>query len=622
MNSLRNTLFLEICTAAIAASAAHGQNTINWNSTNGNWNSAPLWDSGNLPDTTFDEIANISNGGTVLVNSALPASPGQVVIGQNAGQSGTLNIASGGQLAVTFTDGNTSNGGIAVGAAGRGTLTVQPGGSLSARTLSAGGEAGSNVTLGGAAGGAATVNIEFGATFGRGLRVIGPNVNFATQSLTFQATSVYTPQITAATHSPLKTTNIAALAGTLRPEFTNGVVPAVGSTWNLIDAPAFSGQFTIDASAAPVLPLGQVYRFNQVPSAQSVNGFFGQLAVDQLLVLNVNRGTGAMSIATGPASVSIDGYKISSAQGGLAPANWTSLQDQAVSDWRESPAGGSVNQIAELKPTASTAIVTGAQRNLGNVFRYPTPTQFGVELEDIAFEYYKPDGSVTQGIINYSGEKEFNNLVLSIDPTTGAGRIENQSTLSVNIDGYKISSTSGSLLPGPGGWNSLDDQNVAGGDWRESNPTANQLVELKPDGSTAMTGGITFNLGSPFKAAAAGGLQDLKFEYLFPGDTAFRLGEVVYRPPALRADFNDDLRVNAADLAIFKPAFGVNANGDADGDGDTDGTDFLIFQRELGANLNPAAAAASVAPEPAGTVLFVVAGIALVAGRRRSVVGA
>ena len=168
------------------------------------------------------------------------------------------------------------------------------------------------------------------------------------------------------------------------------------------------------------------------------------------------------------------------------PANWNSLQDQGVSDWRESPQGGAATQLAELKPTTSTAIAPGAPRALGNVFRYPTPQVFGTELEDIAFEYYTTDGRTVQGLINYEGDKRFNNLVLVVDPTSGAARLENQSTLGVGIDGYKITSASGSLLPANGNWSSLDDQNAAGGDWRESNPTVNQLVELKPSGNCAV----------------------------------------------------------------------------------------------------------------------------------------
>jgi hypothetical protein len=601
---VRVTALVALLLGISVASVTHAQNIYNWNTPSGDWALGSSWDLGSTPDTAFDEVGNVSNGGTALVNTPISPSPGQIILGQNAGQSGTLTVASGGDLAAVFTTGNTSTGGVNVGQAGTGILTVQPGGKLAGRTLSLGGEAGSRITLGGAVGGAANVSIEFGTTLARTTRIIGPNVNFATQAVTFQGTSVFIPQITAAAHSPIKSTNSAAIAGVLRPEFTNGVAPVAGNRWNLIDAPAITGQFTIDASAAPVLPFGQIYQFATAADATSVNGVYGQLSVKQLLVLNVNRSTGAVSINNGPSAVNIDGYSIRSALGGLKPSGWTSLQDQALSDWRESPAGGSPNALNELKPTGFTTITSATPRSLGNAFQRPVPTQFGTELEDVTFEYYSAGGVVTQGIVNYIGDKKYNNLVLAVDPATGNARMENQSALTVGIDGYKITSASGSLRPAAGQWNSLDDQNVAGGDWRESNPTVNQLVELKPTSSALMTGGTEFNLGSAFKTVATGGTQDLTFQYLFPGDTQFREGVVVYRTLSafLPADFNHDSQVNAADLAIWKTSFGSGAGADADADGDSDGRDFLLWQRQLGTT--PAAAAATTVPEPRSLVLL------------------
>ena len=104
-----------------------------------------------MPDTNFDELANVSNGGTAIVNSPVSPGPGQVVLGESAGESGTLNIGNGGNLPVTFTTGNVTNGGVNVGQAGTGHLIVQPGGTLTARTLTVAGETGSSVVLGGTA---------------------------------------------------------------------------------------------------------------------------------------------------------------------------------------------------------------------------------------------------------------------------------------------------------------------------------------------------------------------------------------------------------------------------------------------------------------------------------------
>ncbi|MCA9235948.1 MAG: PEP-CTERM sorting domain-containing protein [Planctomycetales bacterium] len=622
---IRITRFAAALLAVALVGRVSAQTDYNWQVSNGDWDSASSWDLGFPPDTAFDETANISNGGTAVVSNTPFSSPGQVDLGRLEGESGALTIANGGNLAVVFTPGNTSTGNLNIGLAGTGVVGVQPGGTLSARRINLNGAAGNSLTIGGAGAGVASVSTEFEANLDGATRIIGPNANISVQSLFFRSTSVYTPEITAATHSPIKSTNLAQIAGTLRPEF-NGVTPTAGSTWNLIDAPDISGSFAIDASAAPTLPYGQVYQFSKVADGGSVNGTYGQLSVKQLLVLNVDRATGAMSINTGPASVSLDGYSIGSTLGGLKPAGWNSLQDQAVGGWREAPQNGSVNDLSELKSTGATTVTSGSPLALGNAFQFPNPTQFGTELEDITFEYYSAGGVVTQGLVNYIGTKRNNNLVLLVDPDTGEARMENQSTLGVNIDGYAIQSESGSLLSGPGQWNSLDDQNAAGGDWRESNPSATLLAELKPTSSAAMIGGTNFgySLGTLFKTEASGGTEDLTFKYLVTGDTTFSEGVVEFRsfdaPGFLSADFNQDTQVDGGDLTAWESAFGNGAGADANNDGKSDGADFLIWQRQFGLSSATAAAvgAAGAVPEPA-TLCLVSLAIVGAALRRRSV---
>jgi hypothetical protein len=593
-----------------------------WVGANGDWATASNWSAFGLPDgPSFDEYADISNGGTANVTSAIAEQPGQVILGLLEGDVGSLIVGNGGQL--TTVDLANTSGEVSVGYNGAGHLAVQPGGALNVATnLNVGGEAASSATFGAVGSGVTTVNVGFAANFGRNVRVVGPNVNLSALSVNFQAENTFTAQITGAAHSALKSTNVASLGGKLKLEFT-GVTPTLGNSWNLIDASSFSGQFSaIDASAAPALPFGQVYEFNTVVGGGSVNGMYGRVSVAQKLVLNVNRNTGAVSIATGPGTVSIDGYSIKSAQGSLSPAGWNSLQAQGVSDWRRSPQVGTSNLLTELKPTGSTAITSATPRAIGNAFAYPAATEFGVEWEDVTFEYYTPDGKVTQGLINYTGTKRSNNLVLVIDPATGNAQVQNQSNLSVNIDGYKIISGSGSLLPANGKWLSLDDDNRAGGDWRESNPTVNQLAELKPSGSSLMTGGATFlSMGQMFKTVGAGGTQDLVFEYLIPGESVFRQGVVVYgalTTPSLAADFNHDNTVNGLDLAIWKGAFGSGSAGDADGDSDSDGNDFLVWQRQFGLSVTPSVAAATGVPEPTAAALAVLGALGLVVNARRS----
>lgn len=94
----------------------------------------------------------------------------------------------------------------------------------------------------------------------------------------------------------------------------------------------------------------------------------------------------------------------------------------------------------------------------------------------------------------------------------------------------------------------------------------------------------------------------------------FRLLSVA---PTLAADFNDDTKVDAADLAIWKTGFGANATGDADGDNDTDGADFLLWQREFGSGVTAVSSLASV-PEPTALTLLALSLAPVAASRRRS----
>jgi hypothetical protein len=68
------------------------------------------------------------------------------------------------------------------------------------------------------------------------------------------------------------------------------------------------------------------------------------------------------------------------------------------------------------------------------------------------------------------------------------------------------------------------------------------------------------------------------------------------------ADFNNDGVVTGADLPTIKSNFGSTtglfANGDLDANGRTDGSDFLLWQRQLGTHALATASAAAV-PEPA-----------------------
>jgi hypothetical protein len=243
----------------------------------GNWNVDANWSTGFVPDAAFDEVGAINNHANVFVNSAIPMQAGGVKLGQAAGQSGGLRIQHTGVLRCVATQ--TETGAIIVGGAGHGGLTIH-GGTLTGRSLSLGGAAGSAVTL---ADSARLLISPGAADLQRITTIIGPGMDFsAAGGLTLGGTSTLIGDIrNSALHSPIKTAGAATLGGTFRPIFT-GVTPMLGNTWSIIDAASIAGSFTLDTSGAPALPPGQGYALIQ--SSGGVNGRLLQLTVATQLV--------------------------------------------------------------------------------------------------------------------------------------------------------------------------------------------------------------------------------------------------------------------------------------------------------------------------------------------------
>lgn len=610
---------------ALLASAAHAQvaGVVNyWQQPTGNWSTASNWSAGTVPDSFSQDFAviggvnaalGVSTGSAVVNTNSLP-SVGGLALGLAAANSGTLQIASGGTLNVVDTDFD-GNGNITVGVAGTGVLSVDRGGSLSGLQFTLGGATASSLTVGSVAGaGTATVSVQ-NAILARTTRIIGPNVNFtAADTIELQSASNFIPQITGAavaggtSHSALKA-NTVAMGGTLTPEFAAGVTAGPGNAWNLFDANNVAGEFTaINTAMVKDLPLGHVYAVRT--QAGGTNGKLVQLAVEQRLVLNVNRATGAVSIANpGSGAISFDGFSITSPTiGSLNQSAFASIGGT----WQT--ANQTANRISQLNPSGTLNLTGGGNQALGNLFAPAAPAALGTATEDLAFTY--TDGSVTRtGIVNYVGAQNINNLTLLVDPTTGQTQIRNTSNFPISLDGYTVTSTFGAIDAAQ--WSSLDDQNAAGGDWQEANATLNRISELKFGGAVNLTTGQSLNIGNAYNETS--GKQDLGFQFILAGEQNARTGQVVYgaiTAPSVPGDFNGDTFVNAADLTKWKGDYGVNGNSDANGDGKSDGADFLIWQRNFGAG--SAAAAAAAVPEPA-TAAMLLGGLGLAIAGARSI---
>jgi hypothetical protein len=200
--------------------------------------------------------------------------------------------------------------------------------------------------------------------FGRNLTITGPSVNFTnTGNLRFLSASSYTANITSATsHSTLKTTNNAVLAGTLTINFSGlGSNPAVGETWDLIDYGGnLTGSFSnanfgndITVNGLPqAVPLGA--RFTLQKANGGANGKLVQLVQEALVVLRVNRDSGELSL-TNPhnGSINIEGYEIRSPLGSLL-STYKGISGAPAGDsgWLKAPLNSETG-LAEFKQTGS-----------------------------------------------------------------------------------------------------------------------------------------------------------------------------------------------------------------------------------------------------------------------------
>jgi hypothetical protein len=388
-----------------------------------------------------------------------------------------------------------------------------------------------------------------------------------------------------------------------------GVTPTAASTWNLFETSALSGSFN-SIEFSQNIPLGPGLKWVVEPAPAGAGRVFAQLKTRQHLVLTVNRDTGAVELTNpGGGALSLDGYSVRSAGGWLTPGTWNSLDDQNAlgGDWLETAT--TAQRVTELKPASDTLLASGATRSIGSLFNVNPPV-FGVATEDVTFDYTTSDGLTYQGIVQYLGAVQPNNLLLTVNPATGQAQVKNTSNFTVAIDSYSVLSASGAL--NETGWSSLDEQNAAGGNWLEAESNANRLTEVQSSGVTTLAPDATLSLGALFTTSGA---QDLKFEFLLQNAETPTQGVVQFAAAAIPGDFDDNGTVNGADLAQWRGDFGVDDDSDADGDGDSDGQDFLVWQRNVGA---PAAVGAvATIPEPAAAALAWTVIAAAFFGRQR-----
>jgi len=339
----------------------------------------------------------------------------------------------------------------------------------------------------------------------------------------------------------------------------------------------------------------------RVAGTEDRNQFY-ELAVevDRPLVLTVDRNTGGMTVTSPFGDVEFDAYTITSANGVLDNSGWQSLQGQSVTGWVQ--VNTSTQLLGELQSMGTTQLSSSTSLSLGDGYAADlTGIPFGTDPADLQFFVRSlTSGETSQGVVEYLGSGLINNLVLTIDPTTGDARITNQSATILEVDSYTIASETGSLLTD---WDSLEDQSET--DWTEAVPTANRLSELNPSGSSILDGGEFLTLAGLWDIAGLAELTDLSFQFrdlnlgTFDGVIEFASLSDVFT-----ADFDQDGDVDSDDLAKWEGDYDLNGDSDANGDGVSNGLDFLAWQSQFGSGIGANNSAASTIPEPTSQLLL------------------
>jgi hypothetical protein len=473
-----------------------------------------------------------------------------------------------------------ADGRILVGVDGRGYLTML-GGTLSGAGLIVAGE---NVTTGNGTSlvdlrGSSTLTINGTSQLNRRLRVEGPGVNFTTTGqLRLDSSNTYTAVITSATdHSPLRTNNNAIVNGNLFVEFsgaaaTRDPIATLGESWPLVVSTlsnnAIAGNFTNLGPGGDVQvsglapgsqpPLGAAYRLRIAGTAGPPAQTTLELVYDRVLVLTVNRDTGQVSIRNPLAgNIAIDGYTISSPLGSLL-TSYTGLGSSTpgAGTWVK-PTNSSgqplntSNALTEIQQPDFTPPITVTPYNLTSVPSVSLGTgfsktavagniaNFGIDGEDLLFEYTSPGKGVIRGHVEYVGTKFENNLVLRVNPNTGQAFLKNDSLETLVVDGYSILSSTGNLSGA--GFTGL------GGGWQSSTATPNALTQTNLTGSTTLAPNQQVAIGdisaTGFATAATQAGLSLQF--------ALAQGLV-----SVEGDYNGNGTVDAADYVVWRKTDG------------------------------------------------------------------
>lgn len=335
---------------------------------------------------------------------------------------------------------------------------------------------------------------------------------------------------------------------------------------------------------------------------------------DRLRLL-VDWGTGEMSIVNvGDEILAIDAYTIVSAAGSLNPLNngWHSFQDQGLNGWDQAD-NSSSTRLTEFNPVGSRTFAPGSSASIGRPLSVAAPAKFGDEISsvDLTFEYSIAGVGAEEGLVRgLFTNVPVNNLVLAIDADTGAASMRNASPFfDVSIAAYTISSASGKLQSGVGGWQSFADQSLAG--WDEAdNSTRFRITEFNTADGSLLTGqGPAALLGQLLSINGAPiDLSDLKFEFLLATGETME-GVIEFASVGNRGDFDSDGDVDGADFLVWQRTLGatvspLGSGADGNANGVVDAGDVTIWKSGFSADRS--APVSATVPEPSSTTLAII----------------
>lgn len=220
-------------------------------------------------------------------------------------------------------------------------------------------------------------------------------------------------------------------------------------------------------------------------------------------------------------------------------------------------------------------------------------------------------------------------LEVVVNTVSGAVEIVNNTAAPIALQGYELTSASGSLDVTSNGWHGLAAQNldpVFGGDapgetWQAgANPSPHALLEGFLLGSTTIAAGGTLSLGRAYDENVAG--EDLVFRYRIKSQSGLVLGTVGYDdtpPPILPGDYNNNGVVDAADFTTWRDRLATAGPLPNDPTPESIGEDdYETWRSNFGDRTESGrgAAHASSVPEPA-TAIALLAALGIGMGCRR-----